>query len=48
MYKLVENLKNTMGSSFEELNRAQPLIENTLKEEEEKFRETLERYWPIK
>ena len=43
MYRLVEGLKKVMGNSFEELNRAQSLIENTLKEEEEKFKETLER-----
>ena len=43
MYRLVEGLKKVMGASFEELNRAQSLIENTLKEEEEKFKETLER-----
>ena len=43
MYKLVDSLKNIMGRSFDELKRAQPLIENTLMQEEEKFRETLER-----
>ena len=32
-----------MGESFTELNRAKLLIENTLKDEEMKFRETLER-----
>ena len=43
MYRLVDSLKNQMGESFTELNRAKLLIENTLKEEEIKFRETLER-----
>ena len=43
MYRLVDSLKNQMGESFTELNRAKLLIENTLKDEEIKFRETLER-----
>jgi len=43
MYRLVDSLKNQMGESFPELNRAQLLIETTLKDEEVKFRETLER-----
>ena len=43
MFRLVDSLNNQMGESFTELNRAKLLIENTLKDEEIKFRETLER-----
>ena len=43
MFRLVNSLSNQMGESFTELNRAKLLIETTLKDEEIKFRETLER-----
>ena len=43
MFRLVDSLNNQMGESFTELNRAKLLIETTLKDEEIKFRETLER-----
>ena len=43
MFRLVDSLNNQMGESFTELNRAKLLIETTLKNEEIKFRETLER-----
>ena len=43
MFRLVDSLSNQMGESFIELNRAKLLIETTLKDEEIKFRETLER-----
>ncbi len=43
MFRLVDSLNNQMGESFTELNRAKLLIETTLKDEEMKFRETLER-----
>ena len=43
MFRLVDSLNIQMGESFTELNRAKLLIENTLKDEEIKFRETLER-----
>ena len=43
MYRLVKSLQKSMGDFFVELSRAQSLIEKTLRDEEEKFRETLER-----
>lgn len=43
MYKLVGNLVGLMGGVYPELNRAQPLIEQTLKMEEERFRSTLDK-----
>ena len=43
MFRLVDSLNNQMSESFAELNRAKLLIETTLKDEEMKFRETLER-----
>jgi len=43
MFRLVNILIQQMGESFIELNRAKILIENTLKDEEIKFRETLDR-----
>jgi alanyl-tRNA synthetase len=43
MYKLVPALINEMGGQYSELGRAQDLIMQTLKTEEEKFKETLER-----
>jgi alanyl-tRNA synthetase len=43
MFRLVDCLENEMGDSFHELKRANSLIKNTLKDEEIKFRETLER-----
>ncbi|MFM8185980.1 MAG: alanine--tRNA ligase-related protein, partial [Alphaproteobacteria bacterium] len=42
MHQLVEALIAEMGENFPELNRAKNLIIETLKNEEEKFRETLE------
>ena len=43
MYRLVPALIAQMGAAFPELGRAQSLIEETLKQEELRFRETLER-----
>jgi alanyl-tRNA synthetase len=43
MYKLVPALINEMGAQYAELGRAQDLITQTLKAEEEKFKETLDR-----
>ena len=43
MYRLVDALVRQMGAAYPELSRAQPLIEETLRYEEEKFRQTLER-----
>ncbi len=43
MYRLVPALVQQMGAAFPELGRAQSLIEATLKQEELRFRETLER-----
>ena len=43
MFKLVGSLRDNMGDAFGELTRAQALIENTLKDEEIKFKDTLER-----
>jgi alanyl-tRNA synthetase len=41
MYRLVPALVREMGAAFPELLRAQPLIEETLKLEETRFRQTL-------
>src|SRR6056297_216753 len=43
MHQLVPNLVAQMGQAFPELGRAQPLIEETLKLEESKFKQTLDR-----
>ncbi len=43
MYKLVPALTREMGQAYPELIRAQPLIEETLRLEETRFRKTLER-----
>jgi alanyl-tRNA synthetase len=43
MYRLVPALVREMGQAYPELGRAQPLIEETLKLEESRFRETLDR-----
>ncbi|MCW9033689.1 MAG: alanine--tRNA ligase [Rhodospirillales bacterium] len=43
MYRLVPALVNNMGQAFGELVRAQPLIEETMKLEETRFKQTLER-----
>ncbi len=43
MYKLVDALIKEMGVAFPELGRARDTIIETLKNEEEKFRETLEK-----
>ncbi len=43
MYKLVDALINEMGAAYPELSRAKAVIIETLKNEEEKFRETLEK-----
>ena len=43
MFKLVPYLVNLMGDAFPELIRADSLIKETLKLEEEKFKQTLER-----
>ncbi len=43
MYKLVDALIKEMGSAYPELSRAREVIVETLKNEEEKFRETLEK-----
>ena len=43
MFRLVGSLQDNMGDAFGELTRAQALIENTLKDEEIKFKDTLER-----
>ena len=43
MHKLVPTLVQQMGQAYPELIRAQPLIEETLKLEETRFRQTLER-----
>ena len=43
MWRLVPALVGAMGAAYPELNRAQPLIEETLKLEETRFRVTLDR-----
>ena len=43
MYRLVSSLVGEMGQAYPELGRAQPMIEETLKLEETRFRETLDR-----
>ncbi len=43
MYKLVDALINEMGAAYPELARARDTIIETLKNEEEKFRETLDK-----
>ena len=43
MYRLVPELVAQMGQAFPELGRAQPLIEETLKNEETRFQQTLDR-----
>ncbi len=43
LHQLVPALVSTMGAAYPELVRAQPLIEETLKLEETRFRQTLER-----
>lgn len=43
MYKLVDSLIKEMGKAYPELSRARDTIIDTLKIEEEKFRETLEK-----
>ena len=43
MHRLVPALVQQMGAAYPELGRAQSLIEETLKQEETRFKETLER-----
>ena len=43
MFKLVPALVREMGAAYPELSRAQPMIEETLKLEESRFRNTLQR-----
>jgi len=43
MYRLVPSLVREMGQAYPELGRAEPLIEETLRLEESRFRKTLER-----
>ncbi len=43
LWRLVPELVRQMGGAFPELNRAQPLITETLKLEEERFKQTLDR-----
>ncbi|MEE4350307.1 MAG: alanine--tRNA ligase [Pacificimonas sp.] len=43
LYRIVPTLVSEMGSAFPELVRAQALIEETLKHEERRFRQTLDR-----
>ncbi|MGR3417494.1 alanine--tRNA ligase [Paracoccus sp. (in: a-proteobacteria)] len=43
MYRLVPALVGQMGTAYPELTRAQPLIEETLRSEETRFRQTLDR-----
>ncbi|MBY6089714.1 alanine--tRNA ligase [Maritimibacter alkaliphilus] len=43
MYRLVPELVKQMGDAYPELRQAQPLIEETLKLEETRFRQTLDR-----
>ncbi|QEW20232.1 Alanine--tRNA ligase [Marinibacterium anthonyi] len=43
MYRLVPALVHQMGAAYPELGRAQPMIEETLKLEETRFKQTLDR-----
>jgi alanyl-tRNA synthetase len=43
MYRLVPSLVAEMGAAYPELVRAQPLIEETLRSEETRFRQTLDK-----
>ncbi|WP_022706744.1 alanine--tRNA ligase [Paracoccus zeaxanthinifaciens] len=43
MHRLVPSLVHQMGAAYPELNRAQALIEETLRSEETRFRQTLDR-----
>ncbi len=43
IYKLVPFLNKEMGEAFPELNMGQSIIQNTIKEEELKFKDTLDR-----
>jgi alanyl-tRNA synthetase len=43
LYRLVPALVSEMGNSYPELKRAQALIESTLRDEEDRFRETLDK-----
>ncbi|WP_022697315.1 alanine--tRNA ligase [Euryhalocaulis caribicus] len=43
LWKLTQNLVDEMGEAFSQLERAQPLIEETLRSEEERFQRTLGR-----
>ena len=43
MHRLVSSLVSEMGGAYQELVRAQPLIEETLLREETRFRQTLEK-----
>ncbi len=43
MHRLVPELVNQMGAAYPELRQAQPLIEETVRAEETRFRETLDR-----
>jgi alanyl-tRNA synthetase len=43
MFRLVPSLVRQMGEAYPELGRAQPLIEETLKLEETRFKQTLDR-----
>ncbi|MEM6887719.1 MAG: alanine--tRNA ligase [Pseudomonadota bacterium] len=43
MHRLVPSLVQKMGAAYPELGRAQPMIEQTLLQEETRFRQTLER-----
>ena len=43
MFRLVSALVREMGAAYPELGRAQPMIEETLKHEETRFRQTLDR-----
>ncbi|TBN39964.1 alanine--tRNA ligase [Paracoccus subflavus] len=43
MHKLVPALVRQMGAAYPELTRAQPLIQETLRSEEARFRQTLDR-----
>ena len=43
MWQLVPSLVHEMGQAYPELVRAQPLMTETLKLEETRFRKTLER-----